>query len=428
MRAKLVYILIVIFIVLGGLSGWWYLHQPEQKAISITPKTIHVKSIRFADLPGWQTGDAMQSLNAFRISCQHFLQLNPHNSVGNTWFGLRAKDWQPACAAAIALHADSDLQAKQFFETWFQPIEFSDGQAMTGLFTGYYLPAVDASLNQTADYNVPVYGVPKNLLRINLSDFDPNLPARQLFGRLKNNQMVPFYSRAEIDQGAIAKHAPVLAYLRSRLDRLLIEIQGSAILNLTNGKQIHLGYAGKNGLAYTAIGRVLIERNLLPAAQVSIQSIRAYLESHPEECDEIIHKNRSFVFFEVLNNKKGAYGTLGTRLTRGYSLAVDPTWVPLGMPVWLTTTYPDPQSDQHHALQRLMIAQDTGGAIKGTVRGDVYWGNGQEAAAIAGKMKSVGRYWLLVPKPSPEGKLEFSWVGPATSVAEVSSADQRKTQ
>lgn len=297
----------------------------------------------------------------------------------------------------MEIHTQSELVAKQFFETWFQPVKFVQKKTVTGLFTGYYLPAIEANLTQTEEFSIPVYGLPNNLLQINLQDFDPKLPARQLMGRLEKNRVLPYYSRKEIDQGALINKAPVLAYLRSPIDRLLIEIQGSAILNLPDHTQLNLGYAGKNGLTYTSIGRVLIERHILSSKNVSIQTIRKYLETHPDEQDEIIHQNRSFVFFTVLQ-QQGAFGTQGTQLTRGYSLAVDPDWVPLGMPVWLTTTYPDPDTEQQHLLRRLMIAQDTGGAIKGTVRGDVYWGNGNEAAAIAGKMKSKGQYWLLVPK------------------------------
>ncbi|MCX7091399.1 MAG: MltA domain-containing protein [Legionellales bacterium] len=402
MRYKYVSILVGLCIIFGGISLLWYQQQPKQQTTqqpiqSPIQRAIKIKRIAFAKLPGWQSAHALSSLRTFQLSCRHFLRMDPKYSVGNTWFGLRAKDWRPACETALTMQADSEIQAKNFFETWFQPMEFSQKQAITGLFTGYYLPAVSGSLTKTEEYNVPIYGLPNNILRLNLNDFDPHLPSRQLFGRLENNRVRPFYSREEIDQGAIADTAPVLAYLRSHIDRLLIEIQGSALLNLPDGKQMNLGYAGQNGLSYTAIGRVLIDRKILPANQVSMQSIRSYLESHPDERDEIIHQNRSFVFFEILN-KQGAYGTLGTQLTKGYSLAVDPDWVPLGMPVWLATTYPDPHSNQQHSFHRLMIAQDTGGAIKGTVRGDVYWGNGDDAAAIAGKMKSSGRYWLLVPK------------------------------
>lgn len=391
MRYKSLYILLAALVVLGGSAALWYTFAPKPS------RELQVIATSFSTLPGWQSTQALASLRTFQLSCRYVLKQNPSRSMGNRWFELQAKDWQPVCEAATALNTESEDVAKQFFETWFQPMEFIKTQAITGLFTGYYLPAIPASLTKSAEYSVPIYGVPSNLIQINLNDFDPKLPARQLTGRLKNKSMLPFYSREEIDQGAIAETAPVIAYVSNPIDRLLIEIQGSAILNFTDGTQISIGYAAQNGLPYTAIGRVLIERHRLPANKVTIQSIRAYLETHPKEKADIIHKNRSFVFFQILK-KKGAFGTQGTQLTQGYSLAVDPEWVPLGAPVWLSTSYPDPHSDAQHPLHRLMIAQDTGGAIRGTVRGDVYWGNGNDAAAIAGKMKSTGRYWLLVPK------------------------------
>lgn len=401
MRFKFLYLILALLIVLFGIV-FYELSQssqptpPPKSAVSI-PASPEIKPTSFKRLPGWQSTQALVSLRTFQRSCRQVLKHTPEHSMGNRWFELQAKDWQPPCAAAVALHTHSETIAKEFFETWFQPMEFVTQPTVSGLFTGYYLPAVAASLHKTKEYSIPIYGVPTNLVHINLHDFDPNLPSRQLVGRLEKQRIVPFYSREEIDQGNIAEVAPVLAYVRNPMDRLLMEIQGSAILNFDDGSQINLGYAAKNGLPYTAIGRVLIERKILPAQEVSIQSIRAYLKAHPEEQADIIHKNRSFVFFQTLQ-RSGAFGTQGTRLTQGYSLAVDPEWVPLGMPVWLSTTYPDPHSNTQHPLDRLMIAQDTGGAIKGTVRGDVYWGHGEEAAAIAGKMKSPGRYWLLVPK------------------------------
>ena len=394
MRYKFLYILGAVLLILGGIAilGKTNLFKPNQK--------LQIIATSFAELPGWQSTKALPSLRTFQLSCQQVLKQNPARPMGNRWLTLQAKDWQPACMAASALrHTQSEKTAKTFFETWFQPMEFKKNQPVTGLFTGYYLPAIEGSLAPSPEYPVPIYGVPNNLVQIKLTDFDQTLPARQLWGRMKNKRLVPFYSREEIDQGAINDTAPIVAYVRNPIDRLLIEIQGSALLNLSDGTQISLGYAAKNGLPYTAIGRVLIERNILSANKVSIQSIRAYLESHPEEQANIIHKNRSFVFFQILD-KKGAFGTQGTQLTQGYSLAVDPDWVPLGTPVWLSTTYPDPHSDTQLPLHRLMIAQDTGGAIRGTVRGDVYWGNGDDAAAIAGKMKSKGQYWLLIPKTS----------------------------
>ena len=388
--------------------GLWYHAAPKPDA------TITLKALPFSQLPGWQSTHALKSLQTLQLSCQFLLKKSPSQPVGNRWLALQAKDWLPLCQAASTVPNHTEAAAKLFFETWFQPMEFTRHSSsnlnsayqcsLKGLFTGYYLPEFPGSVTQSTEYPVPIYGVPDNLLQINLNDFDPQLPSRSLMGRVHNRRILPYYSRKEIDQGAIADNAPILAYVHNPIDRVIIEIQGSAILNLTNGKQMTLGYASKNGLPYTPIGRVLLERHLLPAEQISLQSIRAYLTRHPEQQAEVIHQNRSFVFFQIMS-KKGAVGTQGTQLTPGYSLAVDPEWVPLGMPVWLSTTYPDPHTNTQQPLQRLMIAQDTGGAIKGTVRGDVYWGSGEDATSIAGKMKSPGRYWLLVPKSNHYTKL-----------------------
>lgn len=267
--------------------------QPKLKS----PPQIQLKPSSFSELPGWQTTKRLPSLQAFQASCRCFAKQHPERPVGNPRLQLQAKDWHSVCEAALALHTPSETEAKLFFETWFQPMEFDNGQTMTSLFTGYYLPEIPSSLTQTETYNVPIYDVPNNLIQINLTDFSSDLPNRQLVGRLDNQHLVPFYSREDIDHGAIAQSAPVVAYLRSRIDRLFMEIQGSGIIKLPDGTQVNLGYSGKNGLPYTAIGRVLIERGILQPNTVSQQTIQAYLEAHPDERDEIIYKNRSFVFF-----------------------------------------------------------------------------------------------------------------------------------
>ncbi|HVT63451.1 MAG TPA: murein transglycosylase A [Legionellaceae bacterium] len=355
------------------------------------------RSVPFSKLPHWNTANLTNSLSTFQRSCRCFLKQSPERMVGNQWFHLHVKDWLPACKAALSLQSPTSVDAQHFFETWFQAVAFSQNRSPQGLFTGYYVPEIKASLTKTKEYSVPVYGIPTNLIQINLMDFDAKLPKRQLFGRLEKNRLVPFYSRKEIDEGKIDGYAPVIAYIHSRVDRLFMEIQGSVLLRLNDNSQLNLGYAGKNGHPYTAIGGVLIKRGILTKQTLSKQNIEAYLAAHPEEADDILHHNRSFVFFEILD-KKGAYGTQGVTLTPGYSLAVDMDWVPLGMPVWLNTSFPDPHQNNDSPLHRLMIAQDTGGAIKGMIRGDVFWGKGKKAEAIAGKMKNQGHYWLLIPK------------------------------
>ena len=390
------YTTLALILMLTGLCIVWIMHrQPTQ-----TPHAIILKPATFSELPGWQAANMKGSLRSFQLSCERLLNQNPDKFVGNQWMSLQIKDWVPACKQALSMRHTTSKSARNFFQTWFSPVVFDDSGPITGLFTGYFAPRIKGSLVKTDIYSTPVYSTPKNLVKIKLQEFDPELPARDLYGRIHHGRMIPYYSRADIDKGALVNQAQVIAYTRNPIDRLLIEIQGSGVLELEDGSEVNLGYAGKNGLRYLSIGRTLLDQGKLDSKNISMQSITDYLETHPEERDAIINTNRSFVFFKILSNQ-GAFGTLGAPLTPGYSIAVDPNWVPLGMPVWLSATRPDSHSDSDVPLHRLLIAQDTGGAIKGTVRGDVFWGSSTNSAVIAGRMKHHGQYWLLYPKITP---------------------------
>ena len=310
---------------------------------------------------------------------------------------MQAKDWHPACNAASSVNATSNAEIEAFFQQWFAPVEFFDQEPVHGLFTGYYMPLLQGSLTRTKKYNVPLYGLPSNLVTINLCLFDPKLKNRTLVGRIKGNKILPFYTRAEINNGAIKEFSPVIAWVDSAIDRSFLEIQGSGIIALADGTQLVVGYAAENGATYTAIAKVLIDKGVMTRDNASMQHIRRYLEAHPDQINPVLNKNKSFVFFSALP-QKAALGAQGVALTPGYSLAIDRKWVPLGAPVWLSTSRPDEQTDHDKVFQRLMVAQDTGGAIKGIVRGDVYWGAGKRATEIAGKMKNRGYYWLLLPQ------------------------------
>ncbi len=377
------------------------IHRPWMSPIKKTEvrpeQIVELKAVPFSELPGWDKANPLVSLKAFRSSCQSFLRQNPDAKVGNDLIQMSAKDWHPVCKKALALKTNSAKEARAFFEAWFTPMTYYNGQPMKGLFTGYYFPTLEGSLQATEAYKIPIYGLPRDRVSVRLRDFDENLPNRTLVGRIKQKQFVPYYTRAEIDAGAVLGKSPIVAWVKSPIDRLFIEIQGSGILRLPEGGELVLGYAGGNGAPYTAIGRVLIDKGVMTKDNASMQRIRAYLESHPEEMESVIHQNQSFVFFRVLE-QKGALGSQGLLLTPGYSLAVDQNYVPLGLPVWLNTTRPDQHTNATHPFHRLMIAQDTGGAIRGAVRGDIYWGAGQHATEIAGKMKDEGQYWLLLPK------------------------------
>ncbi len=358
-----------------------------------------LREATFADLPHWSSAKTSRSLQAFKRSCRAFLHQAPQQAVGNDMIVLQAQNWFPACRAAMALSESvSSSQARKFFETWFTPVFFAKGKPITGLFTGYYVPQFPGSLVQTKEYSVPIYTAPPDRIVVKLHDFDASLPRRTLVGRLRHQQLLPYPTRAEINQGALGGQAHVLVWVKSAIDRLFLEIQGSGQIQLPDGEMMYLGYAGGNGAPYTPIGRVLVQRGLMPQEQVSMPSIRAYLEAHPELAEDIINQNQSVVFFKRYR-ASDALGTQGVALTPGYSLAVDTQWVPLGCPVWLQTTRPDAKTENQLPFSRLLVAQDTGGAIRGSVRGDVFWGSGVTASLIAGKMKNSGRYWLLLPKP-----------------------------
>ncbi|MDR3502118.1 MAG: MltA domain-containing protein [Legionella sp.] len=348
--------------------------KPYEKPIKVKRKisgNLALSSVSFEDLPGWDTADVKKSLLAFQLSCETFLKQQPSHPIGSQHIKLKAGDWHPACKAAVAIKTVSEDIARTFFEKWFHPIKFEQKKPVNGLFTGYYMPQIKGGLKKTSKYSTPIYGLPER------------------GGRTK--------TRAQIDNGALKKKAPVIAWIHSPIERLFLEIEGSGVIILPNGKSIYLGYAGENGAPYTSVAKILINKGIMTRDNASKEAIIRYLEAHPQKAKEIMHQNKSFVFFESLK-KPMALGAQGMALTPGYSLAVDKKWIPLGAPLWLSTTRPEKDQDEEKRLQRLMIAQDTGGAIRGFMRGDIYWGSGKMAAFLGEHMKNRGRYWLLLPK------------------------------
>lgn len=327
-------------------------------------------------MPGWNSANVKKSLLAFQLSCKTFLKQQPNHPVGSQYISLRAKDWHPACRAALLMDSHHETTARRFFEKWFYPIEFAQKRAARGLFTGYYMPALKGNLTKTEQYNTPIYGLPR----------DP-----------KSKRQKSYYTRAEIDRGVLKQKAPVIAWISNPVERLFLEIEGSGVIQLPSGKSLYLGYAGENGAPYTSIGSVLIKKGIMTKDNASKSAIMRYLEGQPNKASAILHQNKSFVFFQNLKQPI-ALGAQGMALTPGYSLAIDKKWIPLGAPLWLATKIPDKNSDNEKQFQRLMIAQDTGGAIAGLMRGDVYWGSGEKAVFLGEHMKNEGRYWLLLPK------------------------------
>lgn len=370
-----------------GLYLWW------PQAVKPTFRQVH-----FKHLPGWNKASFTKSLQAFQVSCRAFVKHDPERVVGTDAISLQAKDWQPACHAALAMSDSSEQLAKLFFEQWFAPVEFYGDKPVNGLFTGYYMPSLKGSYTKTAEYNVPLYQVPSDMLTIDLELFLPHAKNKKIIGRLAGNKIVPYFTREQINNGALKDKAKVLMWIRDPVDRLFLEIQGSGIVELDDGSRVFVGYDGQNGAPYTAIAGILIKQGVMTKHNASMQGIKRYFAEHPEQRDKIINQNKSFIFFRKLS-LDGALGSQGVPLTPGYSLAIDRQWIPMGAPLWLSTTRPDSKKpDRSKPMQRLMIAQDTGGAIKGKVRGDVFWGGGERATLIAGHMKNEGHYWLLLPK------------------------------
>jgi membrane-bound lytic murein transglycosylase A len=361
---------------------------------------FELRPLTFDQLDGWRDDDPSQALAAFRRSCGALANRDGDNPMGPEPGLGRVADWLETCRAAEQV-ADpgSATGARRFFETWFQPFEVRDGGNPEGLFTGYYEPILYGSRSRKPPCVLPLYGPPDDLLRIDLGRFNPQLAGFAIYGRITEGQFVPYYSRAEIDRGALTGRGLELLWVDDPIDRFFLQIQGSGQVRLDDGSVVRVGYASQNGQPYHAIGRDLIEIGALTPDDVSLQSIRAWLLAHPQDAATIMSRNRSYIFFQEhpeLSPEDGPLGTQGVPLTAGRSLAVDLRYIPLGAPVWLDTTAPWPEGEG--PLKRLLIAQDSGGAIRGIVRGDVFWGTGERAGTIAGWMKSRGRYALFLPR------------------------------
>ncbi|MBA2657454.1 MAG: MltA domain-containing protein [Tatlockia sp.] len=349
-------------------------HEKPQK---ITINQVALKKIPFEELPGWNETDIKNSLIAFQNSCKIFLKQDPSHKVGSRYINIQAKDWQPACREAAAIDAVSEDGAKEFFKKWFHPVEFTQRKPVEGLFTGYYMPQLKGSLTRTKEYNTPIYSMPSDL----------HWPSSKR----------AYFTREQIDSGALKKKAAVIAWINSPVERSLLETEGAGIINLTSGKNLYLGYAGENGAHYTSLSSVLIKKGLMTPSNASKTALIQYFKRHPNNVNAFLHKNKSFVFFEDLKQPE-ALGALDMTLTPGYSLAIDKKWIPLGSPLWLTTKKPLENSEKMNNFNRLVIAQDTGGAIRGLMRGDIYWGSGKKAIFLGEHMKNKGRFWLLLPK------------------------------
>lgn len=377
-----------------GIAAWW-LSRPLPEPL---PPRLVLTPVAFKALVGWRQDAHGEALRAFRQSCRRFAGWPDDRPLGPKGLGGRAGDWRRLCTEAQRIEARDHVAVREFFEAGFTPLAVAQGDDDEGLFTGYYEPLLRGSRQQGDDFQVPLHGLPGDLVTADLGRFDAKLKGRRITGRLERGRLLPYPDRAGIERDGLAE-APVLFWVDSAVDAFFLHIQGSGRLRLDDGSEVRVGYAGQNGRRYYAIGRALIRRGVLTPDTVSMQSIRRWLEAHPVAAEAVMRLNPSYVFFRELG-PEGPLGALGVTLTPGRSIAVDRHRLPLGPPIWLETEAPAAVAGApDRPLRRLMVAQDTGGAIRGAVRGDVFWGHGPEARAVAGRMKHPGRWYLLLPKP-----------------------------
>ena len=351
----------------------------------------------WADVAGWSDDDHLAAYKAFRTSCQPIAaQSAPASDSKALGSSLR----EP-CRIAKGLELSDRAKAKTFFEENFLPFRISRLGEGEGFVTGYYEPILDGSREQNEVYTVPIYRRPSNLFVKGQTQASAGLPNKgQVYRKIGRRKLVPYYDRAEIEDGKIEGRGLEIAYLKNQTDLLFAQIQGSARVELPDGSMVRINYDAHNGYPYTPVGRILIERNIIPKEQMSMQKIREWMEQNPEGANEVRRQNRSYVFFREVNlsEKDEAVGAQGVPLTAGRSIAVDKALHVYGTPFFIEAELPIESPQSKTAFHRLMIAQDTGSAIVGPARADLYFGAGPEAGRVSGRLRHNARFAILIPK------------------------------
>lgn len=381
----------LLFLLAGALALFFLLRTPRPDL------GVRYLPANFADLPGWAEDDHGAALDALRRSCVRRLALPAERPVEPEALAGRVADWRELCTEALEPAASASPRA--WFERHFTPLAVEERGSPRGLFTGYFEPLIHAATEPSERYRFPVYRRPPELVTVDLGRFREELAGRSIAGRVEDGRLVPFASRAEIVAGALAGRNLELLWADDPVAVFFLQIQGSGRALLPDGRMVRLGYDGPNGHPYSSLGKLMVARGLIAADEVSAPAIAAFLRDHPGEAAGLMAENASFVFFRLIEGE-GPLGAEGTVLTPGRSLAVDRARIPIGAPLWLATGAPDPDrpESESHPLQRLMISQDSGAAITGAVRGDVFFGFGKAAESMAGHMAHHGRWWLLLPK------------------------------
>ena len=365
---------------------------PPKPPPPVAPAHAVFTSTSYAEVPGWKDDRVEQAWPAFLVGCRA-LAANARTREA----------WQPTCAAAASVDPNDAAAVRTFLETHVHPYRVTDTQGhATGLVSGYYEPLLPGSRTPGGDFNVPLYATPDDLLVVDLVSLYPELEGKRVRGRLDGRKVVPYWSRADIEAGRLEGHAHPLAFVADPVQAFFLEIQGSGRIAFGDGTTLRLGYADQNGQPYRAIAGVLIERGEMTRDQASMQAIAAWGRAHPSELPALLAENRSYVFFRELPAPlpgtldaaiDGPLGSLGVPLLAQRAVAVDAREIPLGAPLFLSTSKPL----SSEPLRHLVMAQDTGGAIRGPLRVDYFWGFGPDAASNAGRMRQDGQIWVLWP-------------------------------
>ncbi|WP_244271162.1 murein transglycosylase A [Thalassospira sp. GB04J01] len=363
---------------------------------------LTLRAVPYGQLDGWQRDDMRGSVRAFQRSCRAMVRRSDDRGVGPDARMGTIGQWRGVCDTALALDADTLRKddARAFFQSDFTPYLVGNGKTSEGLFTGYYEPELRGNLTRDGKYQTAIYLKPDDMVSVDLGEFSDELKGKKLVGRLSGSSLKPYYDRAEIEGGALSGRDLEMVWVDDAVDAFFLQIQGSGRVVLPDDSVLRVGYAATNGQAYYAIGRELIDRGALTRETVSLQTIRKWLHDNPDEADAVMNTNASFVFFQPLKTDPddpdaGPLGSQGVALEPGRSLAVDRRFHAMGVPVWLETSDP---MNADRTFHRLMVAQDTGGAIRGPVRGDIFFGPGEDAALFAGHMNRTGQKFILLPK------------------------------
>lgn len=381
--SKKLFITIGVFVSFITFGIVWFIFS------NINEPEVRLSEITFKELPGWKKDNIKDALPALYNSCIALEKIDPNKKLSTEYIDFGTPlDWKNFCQEIKNFKGDNK-ELYSLLEKYTIPYKLILKEKNDGIFTGYYEAELKGSMKKNAKYNVPVYGRPYDMVQIDLRDFAIETAKPKFFAMIKDGKVVPYVSRKDFEK---SPNAPILLWVDSKVDLFILQIQGSGKVKLENGKHIKLGYDSNNEHPFIGIGSLMKEKGLLKQGQTSMPEIKNWLLENPEKAEEIMAENPRYIFFKI-NEKDGPVGALGVPLTPKRSLAVDTKYIALGMPLWLDTV--DADGDK---IQQLVTAQDIGKAIKGKIRGDFFWGFGEEAFLKAGRMKSTGEYFIFLPK------------------------------